>query len=317
MDCSKKVVFMNLSNTMHGIRVALVTLVFIALIAEGAVRLLAPDNVDVCGLYISDPVNHFAHKPSYSQHVSSKEYSITISTDGLGHRNPEGKYAEPASKRILFLGDSFTLGIGSEEQQSFPRLVENTLRERGKDVIVYNGATIGHGTRHELNELKRLAPTFRPTLVVIGYFANDPSDDNRFEDFEVYASCLAFKNEKYRDVKNLLRQNSAGYNFFSQVIRGLLAGPTVQQNNTKTAEHFKEIKQFAAGQGAEVMFVIIPNIAGRTELEGSDLSELNVLSLTNKLNSTLYYSWDRHLKPAGNGIVAQSIVEKMESDGYV
>ncbi|MGZ3807822.1 MAG: arylesterase [Bacteriovorax sp.] len=48
-----------------------------------------------------------------------------------------------ASTNILFLGDSLSEGLGVDEEQSFPRLVERNLRAKKYDVTVINGGVSG------------------------------------------------------------------------------------------------------------------------------------------------------------------------------
>ncbi|MGZ3787153.1 MAG: arylesterase [Bacteriovorax sp.] len=48
-----------------------------------------------------------------------------------------------ASTNILFLGDSLSEGLGVDEEQSFPRLVERNLRVKKYDVTVINGGVSG------------------------------------------------------------------------------------------------------------------------------------------------------------------------------
>lgn len=51
-----------------------------------------------------------------------------------------------ASTTILFLGDSLSEGLGVDESQSFPRVVEFKLREKKQDVQIINGGVSGATT---------------------------------------------------------------------------------------------------------------------------------------------------------------------------
>ncbi len=48
-----------------------------------------------------------------------------------------------ATTNILFLGDSLTEGLGVDELQAFPRLVEKILKEKKYDIAVTNGGVSG------------------------------------------------------------------------------------------------------------------------------------------------------------------------------
>ena len=59
-----------------------------------------------------------------------------------------------ASTNILFLGDSLSEGLGVDEQQSFPRLVERNLRAKKYDVTVINGGVSGSTSASGESRLK-------------------------------------------------------------------------------------------------------------------------------------------------------------------
>lgn len=48
-----------------------------------------------------------------------------------------------AETHILFLGDSLAEGLGVDENQAFPKLVERNLRLKKKEVVVTNGGVSG------------------------------------------------------------------------------------------------------------------------------------------------------------------------------
>jgi hypothetical protein len=74
---------------------------------------------------------------------------------------------------VLVLGDSFTFGDGNAEHDTWLRVMERALRERGHAVEVVNAGVEGYDTRAELLYLEELAPLIRPRVVVLGFLAND------------------------------------------------------------------------------------------------------------------------------------------------
>jgi hypothetical protein len=79
--------------------------------------------------------------------------------------------------RILFLGDSFTYSIGTEEQDSFTSL----LARQWKDVEIINSGCTGYGQREELAVLDQLGAALKPDITVITFFWNDLEDILRLE----------------------------------------------------------------------------------------------------------------------------------------
>ena len=64
----------------------------------------------------------------------------------------QGWASEP--KHILFLGDSLTEGIGLNEDNTYPRILEKKLKERNHNVVIINGGISGSTTASGLARLK-------------------------------------------------------------------------------------------------------------------------------------------------------------------
>jgi hypothetical protein len=84
---------------------------------------------------------------------------------------------KPNTFRILVLGDSVTFGHGSVH--AYPELLEARLKAWRPDVDwqVWNAAVPGYNTSQELAHLLEVGPSFRPDLVIVGFFENDLTDN--------------------------------------------------------------------------------------------------------------------------------------------
>jgi acyl-CoA thioesterase I len=82
--------------------------------------------------------------------------------------------ASPAQTQtlVVFLGDSLTAGLGLEEDQAYPALLETELREAGTPVRVLNAGVSGDTTAGGLSRLGWLLGQ-HPDVVVVGLGAND------------------------------------------------------------------------------------------------------------------------------------------------
>jgi lysophospholipase L1-like esterase len=301
---------MDANNAIKWGRIAFATLVFAFLFTEIGVRLFGPTYANTCGLFVGNAENVFSMKPNYSQKIYSNEYTITIDTDELGHRNPKNKIFELGSNRVLFLGDSFAMGLGSSVEETFPSKTESILREKQKSVVVYNGATIGFGTIQEYNELRALAQKFKPTVVIAAFFANDINDNVVLTDVEIFDGCIVWKNERFKEAKNFLRQNSAAYNYFTRIYKSFFTAPLpIESNVTQTIEYFRKISVYSKTLNASPYFLLIPNVNGQTGLEKADLTEFKTISLN--LSKNDYYKDDLHFKPKTNEVVARKIVSEI------
>jgi lysophospholipase L1-like esterase len=95
-----------------------------------------------------------------------------ISRQGIRDRR-EFAIPKPAGVyRIAALGDSFTFGMGVEEEDTWPRRLESELAGwRSTEVI--NFGIMGYDTTQEARLLETRVLAFQPDLIVIGYCLND------------------------------------------------------------------------------------------------------------------------------------------------
>jgi acyl-CoA thioesterase I len=73
---------------------------------------------------------------------------------------------------VVFLGDSLTAGLGLAEEQAFPALVAQQLREAGTPIRMVNAGVSGDTSAGGLRRLPWLLRQ-RPDVLVVGLGAND------------------------------------------------------------------------------------------------------------------------------------------------
>ncbi|HJQ85803.1 MAG TPA: hypothetical protein VKA21_17070 [Candidatus Binatia bacterium] len=99
------------------------------------------------------------------------ERTVRLRTNSLGFRNPEiGTKSRP---RVLFLGDSITLGEYLEEDETFVRLVERRAAEEGAPLETINAGVNLIGLEEELAILLETGLRTEPDVVVVDLYLND------------------------------------------------------------------------------------------------------------------------------------------------
>ena len=73
---------------------------------------------------------------------------------------------------VVFLGDSLTAGLGLDEGQAYPALLERELKDEGKAARVVNAGVSGDTTAGGLSRLNWLLGQ-HPDVLVVGLGAND------------------------------------------------------------------------------------------------------------------------------------------------
>jgi hypothetical protein len=90
-------------------------------------------------------------------------------------------YAVPVpgevARRILALGDSFTLGVGVHEEDTFSRQLENRLNASyggpGRSFEVINCGVSGYSTAQERTLFEVIGPVYQPDVVLLAMVWND------------------------------------------------------------------------------------------------------------------------------------------------
>ena len=100
---------------------------------------------------------------------------VWFRTNALGMRGRPVAPKEPGALRVLVLGDSITLAAYVEESETYPALMEKTLRGAGVNSEVLNGGLAGAALSTELDLLMETGLLVQPDVVLVGLFLNDAS----------------------------------------------------------------------------------------------------------------------------------------------
>lgn len=83
--------------------------------------------------------------------------------------------------RVLFLGDSMIMGVGVQDNETLPKQLENILRHKAgsKDrfIEVFNLGIASYSTEQYEATLKEVGLIFKPDLIIVSIYANDPGED--------------------------------------------------------------------------------------------------------------------------------------------
>ncbi|MEM6723789.1 MAG: GDSL-type esterase/lipase family protein [Bacteroidota bacterium] len=135
------------------------------------------------------------------------EFKVTHQFNSAGFRDEEAALQRP---EILFLGDSYTMGWGVEQAESFPALVE---QQTGWTTL--NMGVSSYGTVRELSRIPEI-DTSALRCIVLQYCSNDLKENTNYKINQgvLKVSDAAFYREK-------VCQNKAerGYSLFQHTIK--------------------------------------------------------------------------------------------------
>ncbi len=154
-------------------------LLILALTGELGVRVLEHALVDgesrALTSYVVQQEGYWPIRPGLRLRHPERFGNTRYGFDARGFRNPEHPGTEPA-RRVLFLGDSVTFGLGVDDARVYPRRIEERWqRERAgaPPLTALNLAMFAYSPVHERAVLEAHGLDFRPELVVLQLYMND------------------------------------------------------------------------------------------------------------------------------------------------
>ncbi len=124
---------------------------------------------------------------------SSESYSI----NSLGVRDDENSLIQP---EIIFLGDSFTMGWGVSNEETYVKILENNSKKK-----ILNAGIASYGTAREMGLLKRI-DTSKLNYLIVQYCPNDFEENLSYiqNGYKLNVSS----EEKYNELVNLEKKKS-------------------------------------------------------------------------------------------------------------
>jgi hypothetical protein len=163
-------------------RLALLLLILLIClgIAEILVRTFWPQPAFYAspGLYVIDPKVGHRMKPGLRGVLGNfAEFTTQVRINRLGIRGPEVGPPRPGVRRVLVLGDSFTFGMGVEEQEALPAQLAAELSRRGAPAEGINAGIGGYGVPDEVRWFEQYGREVHPDVIVLGIFTGNDLQD--------------------------------------------------------------------------------------------------------------------------------------------
>ncbi|MBU0753602.1 MAG: SGNH/GDSL hydrolase family protein, partial [Planctomycetes bacterium] len=154
---------------------AIFLLVFL-LVLEGGLRLMGKGPKTTINEF--HPKMGWVKTPNTTARHHTSEFDITYKINALGLRDDANLSKDKpiaGEKRILCLGDSFTLGYTVDRENLFADLLESKLNREGRHdhIEVINAGTEGYSSDQELLWLKEEGLAYHPDIVVMNFYQND------------------------------------------------------------------------------------------------------------------------------------------------
>lgn len=105
------------------------------------------------------------------------EFRVRFTINSLGFRDrPRTKAKDPKKRRVLLLGDSFSVGWGIPQDQVYGYVLENQV----PGTELWNASRSGNNPLFYLAQSRRFSKSFDPDAYLVQLFDNDPAEIGHF-----------------------------------------------------------------------------------------------------------------------------------------
>ena len=207
-----------------------VSVLFALLICEVVSRIVYPIDLSHFvgndgsreSIFVPDKDLGFRNKKNFDGWLISPEYKNRIFTNSYGFRGRENYPKKSDKFRIMALGDSFTFGVGVNEDETYIKRLGKYIQDQlSIPTEAYNLGVGAYGTIQEYLVFQKFQ-FLKPDLVIIGFLARDTfaeeGGNDLIDNFNFYKKYVKDKKEDLavtipieRKMRNMLRHHSNLY----------------------------------------------------------------------------------------------------------
>ena len=175
--------------------------------------------------------------------------------NSLGFRGENFSKKDPGVFRIIALGDSLTYGYGVAETDTYPRVLQNMLREKYR-VEVLNFGVSGNQISDMQKLFEKFGREFKPDLVIYGFCLNDflPSGVGQYQADQWsiplpegikswLINRISMCNYFARKYDEFLRKNHMRRDFFDDIILSLQQNSAIHQDFLRNAQQMNALSR--------------------------------------------------------------------------
>ena len=223
-------------------------------------------------LFQRHPVQINVLAPNASARLDTIEYSTSIRINSIGLRGPELQSSQETIA-VLTVGDSFTLGLQVEEEQTWQASLSRSLTQAmRRPVELLNAGVDGYGTRQATAQLRRLANQTGARHAVLAFYLGNDFRDNAI--LEQRRSLMRSRPSVGTQDESASR-GSPSMARLSRLYATWLAASQVRRNATdfRIAEYADEMMPFVSEQALAQLLPYTQEALAEFE---STCSELNI-----------------------------------------
>ncbi len=173
----------------------------------------------------------FLFEPGTKMRYQTVEFNSLASINNLGLRDQEVDSSKNGKYRVLCVGDSWTFGWGVNIENSWPKKLEQYLKQQGiRNIEIINAGRPGMYTRTYKENLEKMIPVLKPDLVLLGVLQLDDLA-------QVYEETQ--RTEKKETIPFWVKMKYAAKTFLQYSVRNITAHTPKEQTEINIRETWK------------------------------------------------------------------------------
>ena len=250
---------------------------------------------------------------SFYDHWGYEKYQIF--TNNLGFKDKNNRKINFKNRNLLFIGDSFTEGVGIKYEDTFVGLIESKLKEKNDNIEILNAGVQSYSTSiylskiHYLLNIKKL-PITDIVVVVSGGDIFDDAYKYLDIDENFILNHVDHKNKIVINLINFFKSNTLIYQVISRitppkVIPGLIKSLFIKKTSLNYNEKENELLKISNDEILKMSFLYLQDYNylfskdefdkwGKNAIDKSinNLKELSKIVEKKNINLNIFYLYE-------------------------
>ncbi len=250
---------------------------------------------------------------SFYDHWGYEKYQIF--TNNLGFKDKSNRQINFKNKNLLFIGDSFTEGVGIKYEDTFVGLIESKLKEKNDNIEILNAGVQSYSTSiylakiHYLLNIKKL-----PITDIVVVVSGGDIFDDAYKYFNVDENFILnhvdHKNKIVINLINFFKSNTLIYQVISRitppkVIPGLIKSLFIKKTSLNYNEKENELLKISNDEISKMSFLYLQDYNylfskdefdkwGKNAIDKSinNLKELSKIVEKKNINLNIFYLYE-------------------------
>ena len=261
------------------------------------------------------------------------EFYTTMKVNQAGFRDDEASMQRPS---IVCLGDSYTMGWGVENEETFADLVERKLNRK-----TLNLGVASYGTAREYTAFKKYVPD-SCDLIILQYCGNDADENAAFVKNQFKVNVSSEKHYKGAQLGNRLFRNYfplkyfyASMSFTAREGRRWLTGQNHEKEKSNPSSlvatgkapewadnFFKKLALLTTNHSGKIIIFNVERFDTTPEIQvefqnwlsAHKMKDVYLFPAASCLSPEDYFNLDDHLAPSGHRKIAEGLVQFIQSN---